>query len=46
MTLDIQANGAVGHYVDDFYGCQPAPEGRVFIIGMDYVENALGHLVY
>lgn len=45
VTLDIQAHGAVGHYVDDFYGCDPAPEGRTFVIGIDWLESAVGKLL-
>jgi len=45
VTLDIQAHGGVGHYVDDFYGCQPAPAGRTFVTGIDWLESAVGKLV-
>jgi hypothetical protein len=45
VTLDVQAQGAVGHYVDDFYGCQPPPAGRTFVTGIDWVESAVGKLV-
>jgi hypothetical protein len=45
VTLDVQAHGSVGHYVDDFYGCEPAPEGRTFVTGMDWMESAVGKLV-
>lgn len=44
VTLDVQAGGAVGHYVDDFYGCNPPPDGRTFVTGIDWIQNALGKL--
>jgi hypothetical protein len=45
VTLDIQAHGSVGRYVDDFYGCQPAPAGRTFVMGMDWIESAVRKLL-
>lgn len=45
VTLDVQAGGSVGRYVDDFYGCRPAPDGRTFVIGIDPLEGAVGKLV-
>jgi hypothetical protein len=45
VTLDIEVNGNVGHYVDDFYGCDPPPAGRTFVMGIDWVENAVWKLV-
>jgi hypothetical protein len=45
VTLDIEANGSVGHYADDFYGCNPPPSGRTFVTGIDWVESAVGKLV-
>jgi len=45
VTLDIEAKGTVGHYVDDFYGCNPPPAGRTFVTGIDWVESAVGKLV-
>jgi hypothetical protein len=45
VILDVQAHGGVGHYVDDFYGCKPAPDGRTFVTGMDWIESAVGKLV-
>jgi hypothetical protein len=45
VTLDIEGNGSIGHYVDDFYGCNPPPSGRTFVTGIDWVESAVGKLV-
>jgi hypothetical protein len=44
VTLDVQAGGSVGRYVDDFYACRPAPDGRTFVIGTDGLEVALARL--
>jgi putative hemolysin len=45
VTLDVEAKDSVGHYVDDFYGCNPPPQGRTFVTGIDWVESAVGKLV-
>jgi hypothetical protein len=45
VTLDVQAHGKTGRYVDDFYGCKPAPDGRTFVTKIDWVESAMGKLV-
>jgi hypothetical protein len=45
VTLDIQAHGSVGRYVDDFYGCLPPPDGRTFVAGIDTLEIAVAKLV-
>ena len=45
VTIDVQVNGSVGRYVDDFYGCNPAPDGRTFVENIDVMESAMGKLV-
>jgi len=45
VTLDVVRNGTVGRYVDDFYGCQPPPDGRIFVEKMDWVESAMWKLI-
>lgn len=45
VTLDVTREGSTGRYVDDFYGCQPAPEGRTFVTNIDAAANALFALV-
>jgi hypothetical protein len=45
VTLDVQVHGETGRYVDDFYGCKPAPDGRTFVMKIDWVESAMGKLV-
>ncbi len=45
VTLDLQAGSALGRYVDSFYGCKPPPDGRTFVLNIDWVESALGKLL-
>jgi hypothetical protein len=45
VILDLQAHGTLGRYVDDFYACKPAPDGRTFVANIDYVEWAVWKLV-
>ncbi len=44
VILDVQVNGIVGRYVDDFYGCMPAPDGRTFVKNIDAVAIAMWNL--
>jgi hypothetical protein len=45
VTLDIQAHGSLGRYVDDFYGCLPPPDGRTFVAGINALESAVAKLL-
>jgi hypothetical protein len=45
VTLDVQAHGTLGRYVDDFYACNQPPDGRTFVSNIDYVEWAVWKLV-
>jgi len=35
ITLDIEYSDRVSRYADDFYSCEPAPEGRTFVRNID-----------
>ena len=41
LTLDIDTPAKLYQYVDSFYSCQPAPDGRTFVKNIDAVSDAL-----
>jgi hypothetical protein len=42
-TMDVIMTGY--RDFDDFYACDPPPDGRAFVSNIDYVESALWKLV-
>jgi hypothetical protein len=44
VTLDIETAGYTARYVDDFYACQPPPDGRTFIRNIDWLYAWLATL--
>jgi hypothetical protein len=44
-TLTVQASdGTTENYLDDFYSCEPAPEGETYVTNIDVIGSALSSL--
>jgi len=45
ITLDLQAQGAMARYVDDFHSCMPDPDGRTFVMNLQELQTVLWQLL-
>jgi hypothetical protein len=45
VTIDVVAGGSGDRYVEDFYGCQPRTDGRIFVNNIAELEWILAKLV-